>query len=427
MQESYITEIKIKQVRHLHDISIPINKEERTHLILTGKNGSGKTSVLEALRDHLEGVINGNFAKSFAWRSQIKSNTEKILKGEELLKSEPLGSNRYIQIYQEVNSLKEQKEQLEKQISIFEKVNVNIYSERPLIENHNQGVFIITYFDITTRVTKYFKKSEKVPAPIPINDGQDFDNKIGAYFEQFLVNQRFNQLLAMEEDNKDQYNNINRWFSSFEKNLARIFEVDKLALVYDRTQFQYLIKIDKSNNSTLQTLPSGYASIINILAELFMRMDNEGSPAYDQQGIVLIDEIDAHLHIDLQKNILPFLTSLFPKIQFIVSTHSPFILNSLQNAVVYDLEKQIRIEDLSRYSIDGIVETYFDSDKYSNEVKKEIEEYEQLVFSTNLELAQKDRMYDLKRKLKKIPAHLAPELVSRFQQIESKRLAANHG
>ena len=56
--------------------------------------------------------------------------------------------------------------------------------------------------------------------------------------------------------------------------------------------------------------------------------------------IVLIDEIETHLHLELQKLILPMLTELFPNIQFIVSTHSPFVINSIENATIFDLEKK---------------------------------------------------------------------------------------
>lgn len=41
--------------------------------------------------------------------------------------------------------------------------------------------------------------------------------------------------------------------------------------------------------------------------------------------LFLVDEIETHLHVDLQKKVLPFLISFFPKIQFIVTTHSPFV------------------------------------------------------------------------------------------------------
>lgn len=54
----------------------------------------------------------------------------------------------------------------------------------------------------------------------------------------------------------------------------------------------------------------------------------------------MIDELETHLHVSLQKKILPFLTEFFPNLQFIVTTLSPFILNSIEDVVVYDLEKR---------------------------------------------------------------------------------------
>ena len=45
MEQTFFTEIVIKKVRHLKNISIPLDKNKRKHLILTGKNGSGKTSL----------------------------------------------------------------------------------------------------------------------------------------------------------------------------------------------------------------------------------------------------------------------------------------------------------------------------------------------------------------------------------------------
>ena len=43
MADTFLTGIEIKKVRHLQNISIPLSAEKRKHLILTGKNGSGKT------------------------------------------------------------------------------------------------------------------------------------------------------------------------------------------------------------------------------------------------------------------------------------------------------------------------------------------------------------------------------------------------
>ena len=51
--EHFITSIHINEVRHLKNIEIKLSPEKRQHLILTGKNGSGKTSVLQAMKDYL--------------------------------------------------------------------------------------------------------------------------------------------------------------------------------------------------------------------------------------------------------------------------------------------------------------------------------------------------------------------------------------
>ena len=53
MVQIFMTSLLIHKVRHLENITIPLAEDSVKHLILTGKNGSGKTSVLEALADFL--------------------------------------------------------------------------------------------------------------------------------------------------------------------------------------------------------------------------------------------------------------------------------------------------------------------------------------------------------------------------------------
>ena len=57
MEQTFLTAIEIKRVRHLENISIPLDKNKRKHLILTGKNGSGKTSVLEAAVKYIQSFL----------------------------------------------------------------------------------------------------------------------------------------------------------------------------------------------------------------------------------------------------------------------------------------------------------------------------------------------------------------------------------
>lgn len=87
---------------------------------------------------------------------------------------------------------------------------------------------------------------------------------------------------------------------------------------------------DRPNNviddiyPTIFNISSGEAAILCLFGELLHQADNIGE-LLDVTGIVLIDEVDKHLHIKLQKEILPKLFKLFPNIQFIVSSHSPFL------------------------------------------------------------------------------------------------------
>ena len=93
---------------------------------------------------------------------------------------------------------------------------------------------------------------------------------------------------------------------------------------------------------TLYHLSSGESSLLVLFASILRDYDSiAGKPDFvleDIEGIVAIDEIDVHLHIDLQRSILPRLIKLFPKIQFIMTTHSPFFLSGMQKVFGDDID-----------------------------------------------------------------------------------------
>lgn len=76
---------------------------------------------------------------------------------------------------------------------------------------------------------------------------------------------------------------------------------------------------------------------------------------------------------------------MFPNIQFIVTSHSPFILNSLKDVVIYDLENKVLVEGgLQDVPYDGIVEGYFRAEKLSHVLKEKFEQYQSLVKKESL-------------------------------------------
>lgn len=101
----------------------------------------------------------------------------------------------------------------------------------------------------------------------------------------------------------------------------------------------------KTMSPNLNALSSGESALLGLFAEILHQGDNILTNIKLSQinGIVLIDEIDKHLHIRLQFEILPLLLNLFPGIQFIVSSHSPFFNMGLaeqakDRSVIFDLD-----------------------------------------------------------------------------------------
>lgn len=87
--------------------------------------------------------------------------------------------------------------------------------------------------------------------------------------------------------------------------------------------------------SPLEQLSDGYKSAISLIADIAYRMSSLNPQLLDRvlddtPGVVLIDEVDLHLHPAWQHRILHDLMSIFPKVQFIVSTHAPAVIHSTQ-------------------------------------------------------------------------------------------------
>lgn len=210
------------------------------------------------------------------------------------------------------------------------------------------------------------------------------------------------------------------WFANFQNLLQRIFEEDSLTLEFDEDTFKFSICIPGREPFDFNTLSSGYAAVLDIVVDIIIRMEKQTNKTFrfDMPGIVLIDEIEAHLHLELQKKILDLLTTIFPNIQFVVSTHSPFILNSLEDTVVYDLENHILVENgLADIPYDGIVEGYFKADTMSSLLRGKYERYKALVQQQELSDDDFEEIAKLELFLDEIPDYLALDLTTEYRKM----------
>jgi predicted ATPase len=90
-------------------------------------------------------------------------------------------------------------------------------------------------------------------------------------------------------------------------------------------------------------LSDGYRSVLALAGDLVWRLIEafpESKKPLEEEGIVLIDELDIHLHPTWQRNIAQWFQTVFPNMQFIVATHSPFIAAGAgKDAVTYRMSK----------------------------------------------------------------------------------------
>lgn len=103
-------------------------------------------------------------------------------------------------------------------------------------------------------------------------------------------------------------------------------------------------------------------------------------------GIVIIDEVDLHLHPRAQESYVKLLTEKFPNIQFVVTTHSPFIIRGLpKESVVVTLPNgRVFSSDFHKMDIDSIVSIIFQySGRFSIDVVKKLEEFRGELVSEN--------------------------------------------
>lgn len=374
MNQHFITQIHIDHVRHLHNIDILLSDTTCKHLILTGKNGSGKTSVVEALAKYLSlfmektSTINLVLANRYEWVPKTK---------EKLSELDP-DKKRYHELKESLQS----SEDLDHKY--FQGVTAIFHNKEFVIVNAGKGKYLFAYYSAER---EYSAANEKNIEKVELKDSYSLEDHPGQNFVKYILNLKTIGAMAAQEGKTERAEEIKIWFKNFDAILQRIFDDSTAHLDFNIETFEFHILTAGHEPFSFDALSSGYAAILDIVVDLMMRMEKNAGKHYDLEGVVLIDEIEPHLHLALQKNIMPILTGLFPNLQFIITTHSPFILSSVPDAVIYDLANKTLVnstEGLSNVPYDGIVEGYFNVSNLSNKLKEKYERYKEFAAKENL-------------------------------------------
>lgn len=370
------------------------------NLIITGGNGCGKTQFLKQLFAAINSSLDAN-------RSRQTINIKRNITGfENALKQPNLDEhtkNNYLE------TLEQQKIQLLK----FRGQNDCALT----FDNFEHSVKINTEKNLLLRMfeaTRQYKsasngQSGNFTVQSMQNNAKQQDLKVdmSSNFENYLVtflNAGY-MAFALRQDEEEK-KLVDSWLANITSDLRHLFEDLSLELEYREKEKIFYIKQFGKQPYKFSELSSGYSSILNVYVDLLMKTELRGIDSKELTGIVIIDEIDAHLHVSLQKKILSFLDNAYPNIQFIVSTHSPFVLQSVDNAVIYDLSKleQLeQLEDLSLYSYEAITKGLLGVSTRSDDLNQMTDELTSL--TTDIESNQ-DKVSALIEKLSAVEGNL---------------------
>lgn len=407
MEQLFITNLTIEKVKHLKDISIPLSEKEMKHLILTGKNGSGKTSVIEALAGHINSVF---ISPAFDIK---KERLEEDTRRRDLAVQDGKSKTEIINLERMINDDKKELQESRKGLDV--RFNENTGDILALSEKYH---YILAYYS----ADRIFRAEQpKHVEKVQLREYYGLEEFPRNEFVKYLLDLKMTEALARNNNKTAKADDIHAWFSQLERLLKQIFDDETVILEFDEETYEFHILQQGKEPFDFNTLSSGYQAVLDIVLDIMMRMQHQTQRSFDfnLSGIVLIDEIETHLHLELQKDILPFLTKFFPNIQFIVTSHSPFILNSIDNVVIYDLENQILIEHgLNDVPYDGVVEGYFRVDKLSDILKEKFERYKRLVAQKELSDDELGEIAELELYLDEIPDYLAIGITTEYKRMK---------
>lgn len=159
--------------------------------------------------------------------------------------------------------------------------------------------------------------------------------------------------------------------------------------------------IEDDKDYPVYNMSAGYQSLLWMIMDITFRialLNPEIKNSTEAEGIILIDEIDMHLHPKWQWKILDTLQDNFPKIQFVVATHSPIIISSNKGAnliQLIDCNEAIARKSAYAYPVDTVLTDRQDSKNIIPEASNKMRNFENSLNTGDMKQAQKN-LQDMK-------------------------------
>jgi len=337
--------LEIQQWQQFENVSISFHKPIT---IITGANGSGKTTLLNLLAKH-SGWEMTSLAVPKIEKNGIWKFFSRFFKGIDKSDDKVIGTLKYDngniakliipnQISQSYQITLSQQQQV-RCFFIPSHRSIFRYAQLSNIPTHKKRKE--TAFAEVSNATKntYFSGGGS-------NHSASFYMKstlIGWAIQGYGVSNGEKQIMPADIEQKTYY-------EGFQEVLRKVlpkslgfdeFEIRGMEIVF--------ICNDGNDEFLLETASGGISTIIDLAWQIYMFNVNE-----KEEFTVIIDEIENHLHPSMQRSILNDFINAFPYVTFIVSTHSPLVVNSVKNSKVYILkyndEKKIISTEIDFYN-----------------------------------------------------------------------------
>ncbi|SMG17189.1 AAA family ATPase [Dethiosulfovibrio salsuginis] len=313
--------------------------------VLVGENGKGKTTILDAIAIMLGTYFQGSRIKT--GQSTVKKSDAHLL---------PIETDGQLN--------------LEPQEDVFIKAEATIRGKRVnwIRELGDRGGKAKNIVSIGVQDRKKTVKGEPVDLPLYLYYGSGRLWDIHRNIKTEKPGSRLDAYRFCLDPKSDQ-KAFEEWFKkrtlvALQKKTPssgmKAVKEAALKCIPNATDFYHDIEMDEliivtdEGPMPFGLLSDGYRNMVAMVADIAHRASRlnphmeEGVTARIE-GIVLIDEIDLHLHPKWQRRVVSDLQEAFPKLQFIATTHSPFIIQSLEPGQVIDLDDTENIEEKSCY------------------------------------------------------------------------------
>lgn len=373
MDFPYIKQIIVHNCYASKGFNIPnAPLETFKHIIITGLNGSGKTTILKRTAEVLNNIRKGKTKE--AALKQLKSRLQAN-------QDHPIADD------------------LKNQIFALESIDLLYLNTEQITyakEVENVDPFVFAFYKAQRTVNLADVKSVTTEMEfLKIVKKTDEISEFTHHLKQYLVNKKVYEAFDYLNNKENNKNQTKEFFENLTNTLRKVFNDLNLKLEFTQEDFEFYIILGDGRKLTFNQLSEGFSAFLSIILDLMIRIDiirkEKKDFNFQPEGIVLIDEPETHLHLSMQYEMLPLISILFPKIQLIIATHSPAIISSLKDAIVFDLSTKDEISDKvlgSSYS--ELMITHFGLDnEYSPVADKIIDDVNKAVADKNLEALQK--------------------------------------